>query len=368
MKILAVDDDEFALDLLKASLCVANYTDVTVASSAYEALEILDNSPDAFDCLMLDIMMPDVDGIELCQTIRDSKQHANIPIIMITALSEQCHIDRAFEAGATDYVTKPFEGQELAGRINAASALSTMVSTEREAKQAANSLKEKLDKFYSVEVSQRFDIEGVPGAADVFELENHLLKMPAGKSTHEMFAFKIIEVENLHGQLSPTDFRLAINNVAGCISDCISSSKLKIAYAGDGAFVCVSTWPSTHRPAYIEANVKEAVNGLGITNADGQPISIDIIMGRPTKANLWSDKDAVASLENVIKDVELNCSDRQTQSKLDSFKPKRPRAARPDSIQEMDVDPTVRSYEPLIRGDQIFSKLKQRRGNVERPV
>ena len=108
MKILAVDDDETALEILKIALINAKYSDVTVARSAYEAMDIIEKHGETFDCFIFDISMPGMSGIELCQTVRNSARHAGIPIIMITALSDQCNIDQAFAAGATDYVTKPF--------------------------------------------------------------------------------------------------------------------------------------------------------------------------------------------------------------------------------------------------------------------
>ena len=120
MKILAVDDDEIMLELLSTATLAAGYDDVTTASSGVEALQILKKSTDTFDCFLLDVKMPGMDGIELCDEIRKHQNYDKTPIIMITGATETESAERAFEAGATDYVAKPFDIFELGHRIKIA--------------------------------------------------------------------------------------------------------------------------------------------------------------------------------------------------------------------------------------------------------
>jgi PleD family two-component response regulator len=125
MRILVVDDVEDSRDLTEAALFSAGYNDVITAGSAWEALKILDvgrttdESP-SVDIILLDIVMPEIDGIEACARIRNDDRYADIPIIMVTSLDDMESLDNAFVAGATDYVTKPINRVELVARVRAA--------------------------------------------------------------------------------------------------------------------------------------------------------------------------------------------------------------------------------------------------------
>ena len=112
-KVLAIDDDMNLLRLLKRALVKADY-EVIVASSGAEGLkEMYQQRP---DIVVLDIMMPAMDGWEVCRRIREL---SNVPIIMLTAKSDEDDKVKGFELGVDDYVTKPFSFAELTARIGA---------------------------------------------------------------------------------------------------------------------------------------------------------------------------------------------------------------------------------------------------------
>ncbi len=123
MKILAVDDDTCILDLLKAVLESSGYSDVTICASPLLALSMVKQEGTRFDCLLLDIQMPEMDGIKLCRKVRAVTGYEDTPIIMLTAMTEKSYIERAFIAGATDYIVKPFDVIEIGARIRIASKL-----------------------------------------------------------------------------------------------------------------------------------------------------------------------------------------------------------------------------------------------------
>ncbi|MEI2806535.1 MAG: response regulator [Albidovulum sp.] len=123
MKILAVDDDAYIRELLLLIISRSGYEDITVAPSGDAALEAIEVADPAFDCLFFDIQMPGMDGIELCTRVRRIDGYEKTPIIMLTAMTERDFIDRAFAAGATDYVTKPFDTLELGVRARNAEEL-----------------------------------------------------------------------------------------------------------------------------------------------------------------------------------------------------------------------------------------------------
>src|ERR1700727_3024953 len=112
VRILVVDDAEDSRDLTEAALLSAGYTDVVTADSAWQALKILDVGGTTgetlpVDLVLLDIVMPEMDGIEACARIRNDPRYGDFPIIMVTSLDDMDNLANAFVAGATDYVTKP---------------------------------------------------------------------------------------------------------------------------------------------------------------------------------------------------------------------------------------------------------------------
>ena len=113
-RVLIVDDDPDIQRLVSYNLGQAGFQ-VTTASSGRLALETVQTHPP--DLIILDIMMPDIDGMEVCRTLRQRETSRRIPIIMLTARGEE--IDRVvgFELGADDYVMKPFSPRELVLRV-----------------------------------------------------------------------------------------------------------------------------------------------------------------------------------------------------------------------------------------------------------
>jgi two-component system phosphate regulon response regulator PhoB len=115
-KILVVDDEEDILELVKFNLAKANY-EVLCAATGEEALKITRSSPPAL--LVLDLMLPGINGLEICKKLKSSNQTRSIPIIMLTAKGEEADVVAGLEAGADDYVTKPFSPKVLVARVRA---------------------------------------------------------------------------------------------------------------------------------------------------------------------------------------------------------------------------------------------------------
>lgn len=113
IKILTVDDDVSVCQLLALYLSKENYS-TDMAHNGITAIEKIKN--DNIGLVLLDIMMPNKDGIE---TLKEVRQFSNVPIIMLTSRGEAIDKITALDAGADDYITKPFEPQELISRIKA---------------------------------------------------------------------------------------------------------------------------------------------------------------------------------------------------------------------------------------------------------
>jgi DNA-binding response OmpR family regulator len=114
--VLVADDDEDILTLVAYRMEKAGY-DVVRARDGEEALRLaLEHAP---DLAILDVMMPKADGYEVTRWLRADETTARIPVILLTARSQEQDVQRGFEAGADDYIRKPFSPQELRARVQA---------------------------------------------------------------------------------------------------------------------------------------------------------------------------------------------------------------------------------------------------------
>ncbi len=115
-KILAVDDEEDILELLRFNLSREG-CQVSCASSGEEALRLVQS--ELPDLIVLDLMLPGIDGLEVTRGLKNDPNTKNIPIVMLTAKGEEADIVAGLELGADDYVTKPFSPRILAARVRA---------------------------------------------------------------------------------------------------------------------------------------------------------------------------------------------------------------------------------------------------------
>lgn len=113
-RVLLADDDPSARAVTSAHLEELGYA-VTAVADGEQALKAL--SEDAFDVLVLDVMMPRIDGIEVCRRVRTE---SSIPIVMVTGRNDTTDVVVGLEMGADDYITKPYQPRELSARMRAA--------------------------------------------------------------------------------------------------------------------------------------------------------------------------------------------------------------------------------------------------------
>ncbi len=115
--ILVVDDEEDILELVRFNLEKEGYQ-VTGAQTGEEALRKARS--DSFDLIVLDLMLPGIDGLEVARKLKSSEKTQHIPIVMLTAKGEEADIVTGLELGADDYITKPFSPRVLIARVRTA--------------------------------------------------------------------------------------------------------------------------------------------------------------------------------------------------------------------------------------------------------
>ena len=152
--LLVVDDNEMNRDMLSRRLSRRGHT-VATAEDGHVALDLIEQN--AFDVILLDIMMPGISGIEVLKTLRQSYSHADLPIIMATAKSEKEDMIAALKLGANDYVTKPLDFPVVLARVN------TQLSLKRSQdalKKAHDRMKHDLDA--AAEIQQKWLPDDLP--------------------------------------------------------------------------------------------------------------------------------------------------------------------------------------------------------------
>ena len=115
-RVLVVDDEPDLLELVQYNLTKAGYDVACVMSGAEALSHVRVHTP---DLIVLDVLLPDIDGLEVCKALRRNPQTGTIPIVMLTARSEDADIVAGLEIGADDYLTKPFSPRVLLARIKA---------------------------------------------------------------------------------------------------------------------------------------------------------------------------------------------------------------------------------------------------------
>ena len=114
-RILVVDDDENILSL-ERTILEQKWFDVTAAAGGAEALKLL--SGQAFDLVLLDVMMPEIDGFTVCRKIKEDPRLKDVPVIFLTAKGGGEALAEGFESGAVMYINKPFTANKLLTIVN----------------------------------------------------------------------------------------------------------------------------------------------------------------------------------------------------------------------------------------------------------
>ncbi|PGS96579.1 fused response regulator/phosphatase [Bacillus tropicus] len=137
MSILIVDDNPVNIFVIKKILKQAGYQDLVSLNSAQELFEYIHFGKDSsrhneIDLILLDIMMPEIDGLEVCRRLQKEEKFKDIPIIFVTALEDANKLAEALDIGAMDYITKPINKVELLARMRVALRLKSELNWHKE--------------------------------------------------------------------------------------------------------------------------------------------------------------------------------------------------------------------------------------------
>jgi len=152
MKILVVDDSRSQTMLLGGILRGAGYEDIVEAHDAVTALNVLEggvgeNGDSDVDLILMDIVMPEMDGIEATKRLKADERFRDVPVIMVTVRDEVASLERALEAGANDYISKPVNRLELCARVRSVLRLKEEIDRRKARERELEALTERLSQL-----------------------------------------------------------------------------------------------------------------------------------------------------------------------------------------------------------------------------
>ena len=312
MRILAVDDDPFILELIPMISAKTGFSEVAPAASGKQALKLLASSEIVFDCLLLDISMPDMDGIELCRRIRQIPQYSQTPIIMLTAKRDMANMGDAYRAGATDYATKPFDIEELGTRLRMAQ---KMIRAQRDpvhVSQEGTVYQSSRAPRYGFELPDRLRLEGIRNLVSHTALSSYLTQLPRKEVTDiHVFAVSIAGIEAAHTQSSPQQFVLLLQDVAAAAANCFSADQTVMAYTNNATLLIAVNSGNPMPAINIEINIENRLQANISKHDTGEGTEISVSVGGPVQPQSAKAERARMVTGRVIALAENRALDKQ---------------------------------------------------------
>ncbi len=278
MRLLIVDDEPSILELLGVALKALGTYKVKTATSAKQAMAMIEDKPREFDAFLLDIQMPGMNGIELCESLRENPHYKSCPIIMLTAMSTMSYVEKAFEAGATDYVTKPFDFENLKQRLNSARKMK-YAKAPADAGEANPALMRSAFTDQKHEYAETLDLGRVERFIGVSEFDNYVAQMSRSKATNTAaFAVKIKNGAQIAQAATTMEFHALFVRIAQSLSKATTANGSLWTYRGNGVFLCAEYGS---RKTDTDEMAREVGQELARLNA--QSIVPSIVVGEHAK-------------------------------------------------------------------------------------
>lgn len=250
--ILIVDDTKENIQMLTGLL--EDY-DLLVALSGEKALSIA--GAEKIDLILLDILMPGLDGYETCRKLKSSNKTKDIPIIFITAKTDEDSIEKAYEEGGVDYVTKPFKPRELLARVRTHLKLQSVID-------------------HLEHISSYDQMTGIYNRRKFFELSTSMFR---NTPTH-LFAMMmdIDKFKNINDTYGHPTGDVVITEVAHVLREVLPDNVV-LGRIGGEEFAVLLHSPSGEEAFVLIEKIRKSVENLKLYSTDGVPLSVTISGG-----------------------------------------------------------------------------------------
>lgn len=294
MKILVIDDDSEILELVSQYLALAAHHEVQSALSARAALDLVNNADQPFDCFLVDIQMRGVDGISLVELLRETAQYRSTPILMLTAMQDKRYIDRAFAAGASDYVMKPFDFNDLDQRLKNAVGAARKADDQEAAPCQMTGPSQDGSGETQLALAEPIALAEVKSAISYSKFQNYLKQVQI-KPQQELLAIavKIGSAQQVHAKLSAAAFQSVIRDVALAVEEILLAKGGFLTYAGDGTFFCV---PQNRLKGHHRAVQKALNKSFQLLRQSKEGAALNLLIGEQVPIRKESGGDTLDAL------------------------------------------------------------------------
>lgn len=304
IRVLVVDDDPSTLQLLQTALTAIDNYDVSVATCADKAIDLIEDAQKPFDCMLLDVQMPETNGIVLLRGIREIPEYADTPILMLTAMSERSYIDEAFMAGATDYITKPFDMIDLRGRMNTARRLVQERHRAESKQRAVRILKNELDRQNHFNFDDPLSITQIGNHLRFTEFNNYIDLLSRGKlfRSHAI-AIKVQDAQRQYDENTYSFFRKIVQDAAYCINVATAEADCMFSYRGSGLFLAVVHGDSALKAFPTEEDLNASFRALRGEKRTKES-QLYLLVTAPESMRSLSRSAATGAIKSVVEQVE----------------------------------------------------------------
>jgi diguanylate cyclase (GGDEF)-like protein len=308
MGVLIVDDSPDNRLPLKSLLRKAGYTDLLTAESAREAFRILGMdgpAASAVDVILMDIMMPEMDGIEACRRIKTVPELRDIPIIMVTSHGESRDIEAAFNAGAMDFITKPVNVVELLARLRSALSLKKEMDCRKRREDELIGLTHQLEEA-NQKLQRLSSVDGLTGIANRRCFDNLFvqawrfsLRKPAPVSLMMIDIDYFKSFNDTYGHLRGDE---CLKQVARALGDALHRPADLLARYGGEEFVVLLWDTDAHGAAVVAEALRTRIEQLQIANDQAPVAHITISVGTATAVALPGVRshDLIAAADHAL--------------------------------------------------------------------
>lgn len=279
MQVLVVEDDPVSRMVVGGYLEEAGLATLR-AESAEQAFEFL-RAPNAVELCLVDVVLPGMDGFAFSGQLKADEQHRNLPVIIMTAQSDDSAVAKAFEAGAMDFIRKPVQSVELIARVAAALRLKREIDARIRNEEALLELTRMLGET-NRELQQHLRVDSVTGLASRRELDTVLESVwNDARSRKTAVHFVLFDLDyfksynDTYGHLAGDD---CLRRVAGAFYACLSRPDELAARYGGEEFALVLPDTTFAQASAKAEQIRERVRGLNLEHS-GSPLNFVTISG-----------------------------------------------------------------------------------------